>query len=388
MSVVAASRAGTPCVREPLQLPHPREVAVERRREPRRRVAARLVGAVEHRLRQLEQLPGLALCPGIGERERRHVGDRRDELLDLGHADRLALRPGRDLVDLVREAVEILLADVLDQERARVRLGLDAGLPEALGDPGDPASLGDVVEQQVAALRARLRDRRVLLHLEPDEREHGVGRGRRQVGGDRLDVGSLPAAGRRAARSSFCAVDVGHDDEPRVAEQAARVAERDDVGPARLERRDDLDRLGHEARPQALHRRLDLRPVAARDQVGGLQRRAARSRALPYSTLRPDRQASGRRTRARCGRSRRCGRPRARDARGAPPACRPAGGRSRCERRPRSRATRGRSTRSSSARPGSDEPWWATLSTSTGRSGSARVTSDSESPVRSRSIVP
>ena len=89
----------------------------------------------------------MAICPGVGERERRHVGERRDELLDLGHAHRLAVRPGRDLVDLVREPVEVFLADVLDQERTRVRLGLDAGLPEPLGDPGDPAALGDVVDQ-------------------------------------------------------------------------------------------------------------------------------------------------------------------------------------------------------------------------------------------------
>jgi len=51
-------------------------------------------------------------------------------------------------------------------------------------------------------------------------------------------------------------------------------------------------------------------------------------------------------------------------------------------------AIRGLSTISSSARPGSDEPWCATLRTSTCRSGSERVTSDSESPVRSRSMAP
>jgi hypothetical protein len=36
-------------------------------------------------------------------------------------------------------------------------------------------------------------------------------------------------------------------------------------------------------------------------------------------------------------------------------------------------ATRGRSTASSSARPVSEEPWWATLSTSTGRSDDSRL---------------
>ena len=278
----------------------------------------------------------MAIGPGVGERERRHVGERRDELLDLGHADRLALRPGRDLVDLVREPVEIFLADVLDQERARVRLGLHPGLPEALGNPGDPAALGDVVDQQVAGLRTRLRDRSVLLDLEPDEREHGVGRGRCEVGRDGFDVCSLPAARRGAARILLLTVDVRDDDEARVAEQAAGVAERDDVGSARLERRSDLDGLGHEARPQALHRSLDLRPIAARDQVRGLERGPFAHPIYRTGNGRCGSSTSVRRTRARCGRSRPCGRPRARDGHGAPPACRPAGGRSRCGRRPRS----------------------------------------------------
>ena len=107
--------------------------------------------------------------------------------------------------------------------------------------------------------------------------------------------------------------------------------------PLDLERRRDLDRLGHEARPQALDRRLDLRPVAARDQVRGLERGPFAHSAYRTGRSVADRQRAAVGLEHDRGRSRRCGRPRARDGRGVPPACRRADGRSRCGRRPRSR---------------------------------------------------
>ena len=220
---------------------------------------------------------------------------RRDELLDLGHADRLALRPGRDLVDLVREPVEIVLADVLDQERARVRLGLHAGLPEALRDPGDPASLGDVVDRAGRRpSRTPSRSRASFFTSSPTSGEHGVRRRRREVRRRpprRRPPSSLRSAGRFGSflRPSTSVTTTSR----RVAEQAARVAERDDVGAGRLERRDDLDRLGHEPRPQALHRRLDLGPVAAR-RSGRRASEAGRSLTALYRTRRSVRTVSAR----------------------------------------------------------------------------------------------
>ena len=49
------------------------------------------------------------------------------ELLDLVDADGLALCPGGDLLNLVRERVQILLTDVLDQQRAGIGLGVCLG---------------------------------------------------------------------------------------------------------------------------------------------------------------------------------------------------------------------------------------------------------------------
>ena len=205
-----------------------------------------------------------------------------DELLDLGHADRLALGPRRDLVDLVREAVEVVLADVLDQERARIGLGLDPGLPEALGDPGDAAALGDVVDQEVAApsrtpSRARRpsspRGRRARARC----RERAL-RGRSRSP-RRRRPSSRPSAG---GSSFFCAVDVRDDHEPRVAEEAARVAERDDVGAARPR----APRRSRPTRARTAHAAAGppSRPSAGRCPRSGrpASGRAVRSSDLPY----------------------------------------------------------------------------------------------------------
>ncbi len=147
---------------------------------------------------RLEKPPRMALGPGVREREGRHVSNRRDELLDLGHPDRLTLGPGRNLADFVRESVKILLADIFDEQRARVGLGLHARLPKAFRNPGDAPSLGHVVQQHVTGLRACFRDGGVLLHLEPDHGEHAVRSRCSEVGNDsppRRLPSILPSAG-------------------------------------------------------------------------------------------------------------------------------------------------------------------------------------------------
>ena len=233
MRAVAASRAGTPSAASRFSwrilVRCPLSDAASLGAVSRRGLSER----PKIRLRELEQLSRVASGPGVCERERRHIGDRRDELLDLGDSDGLALRPGRDLVDLVREPVQVVFTDQLHQQGTGVGFGLDPGLTELLRHPGNATSLRDVEEQQVADLRACLGERRVLLHLEPDQGEHGIGRRRPEVRGDRLDVRCLPTARRRTLLVLLRPVDVCDDDESRIAEKAAGVAERDRVRPAR-----------------------------------------------------------------------------------------------------------------------------------------------------------
>ena len=69
------------------------------------------------------------------------------------------------------------------------------------------------------------------------------------------------------------AVDAVDDDEPGVAEQAAGVAVRGGVGAGDLLRGDELDGLGLEMAAEARERGLDLRPVAAGEQVDRLELR-------------------------------------------------------------------------------------------------------------------
>ena len=130
---------------------------------------------------------------------------------------RLAGRPGRELVDLGRELVEVV-AHEHDQRATRLRVGLGAVQLELLGDPGLNALLRDVPDQHLAGGRDRLRERRVLLQLVRDERERGRRRGRLEVGGDRLGVVRLPG------------LDAVDDDQPAVArEETEGVRGGDDV---------------------------------------------------------------------------------------------------------------------------------------------------------------
>ena len=70
-----------------------------------------------------------------------------------------------------------------------------------------------VVREHLARLRARLRQRRVLLQLLGDEREHRARRRGGEIRLDRLHVGDLPAV-REPALGVPAAVDALDDDEP------------------------------------------------------------------------------------------------------------------------------------------------------------------------------
>ena len=242
---------------------------LERAGHARSGVAARAALALEDRLARGERPAAVALRPGVGQGERRRLCHGGHEQLHLVLADRLVSGPERKLVDLVRELVEVL-ADQMDECCARIRLGASAGLLEALGDPVGDVALRHLEGQNVAGLGARLRQRRVLLQLLGNECQHGAGSRRGEVLLDRLHVGDLPAA-RETAVGVPPAVDALDHDEPRVAEQAADVAQRRGVRAGHLLSRDELDCLWLEVAAEARERSLDLGAIAAGEQVDGLQ---------------------------------------------------------------------------------------------------------------------
>ena len=159
--------------------------------------------------------------PRIGERERRHLAERHDELADGLPLERLAVRPRDELRDLVGEVVEVgvlpLRDDGVEQRAAEVAVDRDAVPRELLHDPVDHLLALDVVDEDVAVLRDGLRQRRVLAQLAGDEREHRARRGVGRVRRHGLDVVRAPA---------FDGVD---DDEPLASEEPERVARRDGV---------------------------------------------------------------------------------------------------------------------------------------------------------------
>ena len=181
----------------------------------------------------------------------------------------------------------------------------DAGLLEALRDPRVGLPLRDVEREHVARLRAGLRQRCVLLQLLGDERQHGARRRRGEVLLDRLHVGCLPAV-REPALAVATPVHAFDEDEPRVAEEAAGVAEGGGLGARLLLGADDLRRLRLEVAAKPRERGLDLGPVAAGEQIDRLERgRLGHDASLLNAPNAP--RSAGRPTRARRGRPRRCG---------------------------------------------------------------------------------
>src|SRR5262249_6605364 len=153
-----------------------------------------------------------------------------------------------------------ILADDFDQSAACLGVSLDAAIGELLCDPLGESPLRDVVDEDLAGLAAGLRKSRILLQLLTNEREHGVGRRRGEVFGDRLDVGGFPA------------LHVRDDDEALAGtKQAGRVTCCDRVGTSSVEGREELGRFVAYAVAQSADRALNLRTVTAEDQVDGLE---------------------------------------------------------------------------------------------------------------------
>src|SRR5665809_75016 len=166
----------------------------ERAGKSRCRIAARLRLALEDRFARFQRASGVASGPGVGQGEDRHGGRSRTQELDLALADRLACRPGRELVHLLGERVEILLPDELEEQGAGLRLGSDSALRELLGDPALYRLLRHRKLEDGARFRALLPEGRRLPDGLADEREHRRRRGTREVRRQCLDVRGFPPA--------------------------------------------------------------------------------------------------------------------------------------------------------------------------------------------------
>ena len=203
----------------------------------------------------------VAVAPGVGDGPGGGLGSGRGKLLDVTARHRFAFRPVGDLVHLGREGGKVV-PDDLDERPCRTLVGLNARALEARPHPGrQVARLRRLVRQHLAGPGDGLRELRTAKLLLGDEREHGARSGLAQVGLDRSDVLGLPT------------LDVLDDDEPPVvaAEEAERVAGRHRLLAGGRLGRERLDGLGAEAGAQAPERKADLGPVAAGEEVHGLE---------------------------------------------------------------------------------------------------------------------
>ena len=250
---------GQPLLGQQLAVTDPADVADQEAEQRRHRARHRVAGALEQRLAGLERSREIAPAPRIREVVARHLRTAGGELLDLADTNRVASRPGRDLVHLGCQLLRILAHD-LDEQANRFRVDGHAAFGELFRHPLGHAPFRHVVHEHIPRLRARLAERRVLLELGSHEREHSVGSGTRQVCSDGFYVRRLPP------------LDFFDDDEPTAAaEQSHRIAGGDRIVTAGLERREELDALLADPVAQPSKRALDLRTVAARDQVDGFE---------------------------------------------------------------------------------------------------------------------
>ena len=220
--------------------------------------------------------------PRVRERKRRRLGDRRDELLDLVGPTGSSPAQWRSSRSRWRARGDPLRRRARPAGRRRPsrhsrRLAGTARRPTC-------DALPHFEGQNVARLGARLGQRRVLLHFLGDEGEGAAGGWRSEILRDRLHVGDLPAVRKPAAafrRPSTPSI----DDEPRIAEQAAAVAQLDDVRTATALEPSRARRPP--ARTGAGGARAPSRPSADRCRRSGRRASDPVRRPRPHPTQRP-----------------------------------------------------------------------------------------------------
>lgn len=183
---------------------------------------------------------------------------------------------------------ECVRPDQLDESLDRFRVDADARRDELSAYPGRvvvllaaaPLSLRHVVAENVPDRSDRVRQPGELPGL-ADEREDSTRVRAANVLRHGLDVALLPP------------LDLLDDDEPLASsEQSERVRRRDSVGPGRALGRETLDRALGEARAEAADGESDLRLIAARDQVRGLERLGCHRASLGRAPCVPPDQAA------------------------------------------------------------------------------------------------
>ena len=221
-----------------------------------------LLGGAKHRA-------DVASPPRVGQREDRGLGAAGRHLLDVAQRDRCR-RPPRSRACRSRSRAR---RGRRRPSRSSARHASASALApcarELLGDPLRQLPLRHLVRQHLAGLRDRLRERGVGLDLLGDEREHGRRRGCREIRGDLLHVGRLPAAPASSTITS----------RPSPTKSPSELHDAIDVGAGRLARVQMLGRVVADPVTQPAHR--------ARRSSAGRCRAAGR----PASARSPRRQA-------------------------------------------------------------------------------------------------
>ena len=205
----------------------------------------------------------------VGEVPRRRLGTRSDERVDVGIGDVVASGPGRELVDLTGELVQVV-AHELRKTPARLRLGGRSIQLELVCDPPVDRPRLDVPDQHLTRRGDRLCERRVLSQLGADEGQGRAGSRRPEVLRHDLHVCRLPDP------------DVVEEHEPgtRYRTARARCRPRPRRRPSSPWRRATRWRRARTGRVAARPRGR-LRTVAARNQIHGLELVRHRPKDMP-----------------------------------------------------------------------------------------------------------
>ena len=237
----------------------------------------------------------VALTPRVGQRPGCLLARRRREPPHLVDAERLAVAPRSASLSISRSSSSFSSPTIS-------RSAWQASLPISIPCSRKRLAIQRVevlahrVDEDVADLGDGLAERRVRLQLLAHEAEHRARRGRAEVIGDRVDVRCLPAAAsagpqspRRPSTSVTRTRRASPSSDPAL--QAATTSAPEAPPPPRRTARSHRDRSGPRRRSSA---DLDLRPIVAGDDVGGLELRRGHVATLDVrfriaSPLRPER---------------------------------------------------------------------------------------------------